>query len=221
MKKVLCPTLFFLVIFLLFSACAQREPADTTAGDSPTEATVPETAPATEPPSVDPAETVIPTAENVAELLEKAKERWPGVIHFPYLEAAIRGEIDFAKPKLTLEKLREICAESESFEEVSAAIYKIQPPDCTYGSGVAFTEFWGYGDGSTAILVNAYGTSTILLARYDKEAPYKELLALRTLYPTEGDYWYNPYTGAPPLSFCRGGSFSAAGFFFSLCAGKA
>ncbi|MBQ7172080.1 MAG: hypothetical protein IJR89_07380 [Clostridia bacterium] len=201
MKKenVIRAGLFLLALLLALTACAQREPGDTTAGlTSPTEATVPETAPATEPPLIDPAETVIPTAENVAELLEKAKERWPGLgVSFPYLEAAIRGEIDLSKPKLTLEKLREICAESENFEEVKAAINKMQPPDCVHGSGIVTAEYWGYGDGTISISIIADAPVVVLERhRIDDQGRAYEVVARKTIYPQEGG-WYDPYIADP------------------------
>ncbi|MBQ7171545.1 MAG: hypothetical protein IJR89_04635 [Clostridia bacterium] len=199
MKKVFCSTLVVLVFFLLFSACTQREPGDTTADPtSPTDTSAPETAPATEPPLIDPAETVIPTAENLPELLEKAQERRPGLgVSFSYLEAAMRGEIDLSKPKLTLEKLREICAESESFEEVSAAIGKIQPPDCVHGSGIVTAEYWGYGDGTISISIRS-GAPVVVLERHriDDQGRACEVVALKTIYPKESG-WYDPYIADP------------------------
>lgn len=194
-KTVLLALGLVLMLSLALFSCAQREPGDTTADlTSPTETTVPET----EPPSVDPAETVIPTAENVAELLEKAQKRRPGLgVSFSYLEAAMRGEIDLSKPKLTLEKLREICAESENFEEIRAAIDKIQPPDCVHGSGIVTAEYWGYGDGTISISIRS-GAPFVVLERHridDRERAY-EVVALKTIYPQESG-WYDPYTGDP------------------------
>ncbi len=159
-----------LALSFAFSACAQREPGDTTAGDSPTEATVPETAPATEPPSVDPAGPSYPlTPEKREELekeLEKAKIIYGEHKFFPYLQAALRGEIDFSVPKLDLKTASEIARRYKDGEIVISELKKIQPlPDCIAGSGVKILVYWP--DASLQEEIEIVDNRFALYHRYD------------------------------------------------------
>lgn len=203
MKKVLCPTLFFLVIFLLFSACAEREPGDTTADPtSPTVATVSGTVSATEPVSVDPAETssdkprfvLTPEQkERYEDLLVKAKEYTGNRQDEPYsyLNGVLDGRIDPEAPRLDAATALKIVEENDDFDTILKRFGEIQSFDYWGQGGTFWGEFWldyTIADGKLFVPEKIYinfDSKIILDWRYEPDDPYSAPSDSRTIFPKQ------------------------------------
>lgn len=75
---------------------------------------------------------------------------------FPYLEEVASGTVDPTAAKLDLETARGIISDKGEFSAIWEEIKNIQPcPDCVYGSGVSWIEYWfdETGDEKLAILL--------------------------------------------------------------------
>ena len=79
----------------------------------------------------------------ISKLEQLKKKRENPTMNFPYLEEVVSGTVDPAVPKLDLETAKEIISDNEDFSVILEEILKIQPcPDCVYGSGLSWIEFW-------------------------------------------------------------------------------
>lgn len=85
-------------------------------------------------------------AARLAELEIKGREH---VGRFWYEEKLLKGEIQPIEKRLDMETLKQIVAESESFNDAFEALKKRQPwPDFAGGSGLSIVEYWFDDEGS-------------------------------------------------------------------------
>lgn len=75
--------------------------------------------------------------------LEKLERTDDPTRRFPYLEEMAAGTVGPEAPKLDLETARGIVSKNGEFSKIRQELEKIQPyPDCVYGSGVTWVEYW-------------------------------------------------------------------------------
>ncbi|MBQ7172079.1 MAG: hypothetical protein IJR89_07375 [Clostridia bacterium] len=202
-QKAIRAGLFLLALLLALTACAQREPGETTAGlTSPTEATVPETAPATEPPSVDPAETTSDKPrfvltpeqkERYEDLLVKAKEFTHNNREnaYGYLNGVLGGRIDPNAPRLDAATALKIVEENDDFDTILKKFGEIQSSCDYWGEGGTFwVEYWldyTIVDGKLFVPERVYANlvlHVIYFRQYEIGQPYSARpVSGRTLFP--------------------------------------
>ena len=128
-----------------FSACAEREPGDTTAGDAPTDAS--SLALTAEPsPGTDPVGTTFTLSgekkEELEEILKQLKNQFKNAWAFWYWSEALEGKVNLNAPKLDLETALTVIEENDDFKSIEEEFRKIQLPDYTYDLGLEYEEFW-------------------------------------------------------------------------------
>ena len=120
------------------------------------------------------------TDEQKAQLEQLKKKEQHVFGEFQRARAVILGELAADAPRITLEQLDSMTAESESFAEVMQKLRTAQPyPDFTGGSGVTLIEYWLDDDGTEQILVTLE-QQDIIYIRLDEDGKFADW---RTLYP--------------------------------------
>lgn len=64
------------------------------------------------------------------------------------------SEASTSQGRMSLQEVRDIIAENDSFKDILDALYRRQEPDEVYGSGVTLIDFWldPYGDEKISII---------------------------------------------------------------------
>ncbi len=82
----------------------------------------------------------------------------PGYREFPYQEKVLRGEIEDDLERMTLEEVKKIISENDTFKEIMAEFKARQPyPDFKGGSGLTWMEYWFDDAGNERIYLYTNG----------------------------------------------------------------
>lgn len=132
------------------------------------------------------------TDEQKAQLkaLKSKEERLFG--EFRRARAVILGELAADAPRLTMEQITGMIAESESFDEIMQKLGAAQPyPDYFGGSGMTLIEYWFDDLGTEKILVT-YEQADVIYIRLDESG---NIADWHFLYPAEQPPVNAPDTG--------------------------
>ena len=132
------------------------------------------------------------TDEQKAQLktLKSKEERLFG--EFRRARAVILGELAADAPRLTMEQITGMIAESESFDEIMQKLGAAQPyPDYFGGSGMTLIEYWFDDLGTEKILVT-YEQADVIYIRLDASG---NIADWHFLYPAEQPPVNAPDTG--------------------------
>ena len=132
------------------------------------------------------------TDEQKAQLesLKSKEQRLFG--EFRRARAVILGTLAADAPRITMEQITSMIAESESFDEIMQKLAAAQPePDYAGGSGLTLIEYWFDDSGTEKILVT-YEKADLIYIRLDENGNTADW---RFLYPAQQQSETAPDTG--------------------------